>query len=84
MIEISEDADAGSSVGSVFFPLQPCKKRKLDDPVPVVGHDDFAELGAFRDIKASGKTVAEMGLFYYCLRISIVVYDQGICLILGV
>ena len=61
LIDVSEDADADSSVGSVFFPLQPCKKRKLDDPVPVVGGDNFAELGAFRGVKASANTIAEMG-----------------------
>lgn len=61
LIDVGEDADADPSVGSVFFPLQPCKKRKIDDSVPVVGNDDFAELGAFRGIKASKNTVAEMG-----------------------
>ncbi|XP_022954436.1 uncharacterized protein LOC111456698 [Cucurbita moschata] len=61
LIDVSEDADADSSVGSVFFPLQPCKKRKLDDPVPVVGGVNFAELGAFRGVKASTNTIAEMG-----------------------
>lgn len=85
LIEISVDEDADSSVGSVFFPLQPCKKRKLDDPFPVVGNSDSAELGAFRDIKASGKAVAEMGLFSFTVSALVLSFlNQGICLILGV
>lgn len=47
--------DDGSGVGSVFFPLQPCKRKVRDS---VAGEEDCVELGGFRGVKALNKAVA--------------------------
>ncbi|XVF40708.1 hypothetical protein PTKIN_Ptkin01aG0136600 [Pterospermum kingtungense] len=51
--DINLDAEADSSVGSVFLPLKACGKRKTEDPV--VGNEDCIQLDSFRGIKASNK-----------------------------
>lgn len=48
--DTSLDGDLDSSVGSVFLPLRPCK-RKIRDPVDAA--EDCVELGGFRGVKSS-------------------------------
>lgn len=48
------DGDLDSSVGSVFFPLRPCKRKAID---PVQIDDDRAESGGFREVQASSKAI---------------------------
>lgn len=60
MNDIDLDDDESGVVGSVFLPLQRCKRKVRD---PVVGDEDCIELGGFRGIKASNKAVAFLGEF---------------------
>lgn len=62
--------DDGSGVGSVFFPLQPCKRKVRD---PVAGEEDCVELGGFRGVKALNKAVAVLGefLFFWILELKV-------------
>ncbi|WRX26202.1 Endonuclease/exonuclease/phosphatase - like 10 [Theobroma cacao] len=54
--DTSLDGELDSSVGSVFYPLKPCSKRKIR--YPDVGNEDCLESSSFRGIKASNKAVA--------------------------
>ncbi|KAJ8761821.1 hypothetical protein K2173_004670 [Erythroxylum novogranatense] len=56
--DIGDDGDLDSSIGSVFLPLRPCK-RKVRDPVD--GDRACAEFGDFRGVKASPKVVSLKG-----------------------
>ena len=55
-----DDGGLDSGVGSVFLPLQRCKRMVQD---LVVVDEDCDELGGFRGIKASNKAVAVLGEF---------------------
>lgn len=57
--DTSLDGELDSSVGSVFYPLKPCSKRKIR--YPDVGNEDCLESSSFRGIKASNKAVAVEG-----------------------
>ncbi|KAE7995406.1 hypothetical protein FH972_000209 [Carpinus fangiana] len=53
--DIDLDDDESRVVGSVFLPLQRCKRKVRD---PVLGDENCVELGGFRGAKASNKAVA--------------------------
>ncbi|KAF8391535.1 hypothetical protein HHK36_023840 [Tetracentron sinense] len=55
---IGPDEELDSSVGSVFWPLQSCK-RKNKETVDV--SDDFPELGLFRGVKSAKKAETVLG-----------------------
>lgn len=63
MNDTGPDADLDSSLGSVFWPLQPCKKRKVPDPVEV--DRDSSHLGGFRGVKDSDKVPTVFGAYGY-------------------
>lgn len=43
LTDLNDATDHDSSIGSVFFPLRPCNKRKAIDAVHVVDDDDSSE-----------------------------------------
>ncbi|KAF7811181.1 tyrosyl-DNA phosphodiesterase 2 [Senna tora] len=63
------DGDLDSSVGSVFLPLRPCK-RKIMDPIQI--DDDCEEPGRIREVKASSKAIndtEDLGKAFSSLKI---------------
>ena len=50
-----------SSVGSVFLPLQACKRKSRESPIEIA--DDGFEPGGFRGVKAANKAVVSSGEF---------------------
>ncbi|XP_068463064.1 uncharacterized protein [Phaseolus vulgaris] len=62
--DLNDATDHDSSVGSVFFPLQPCNKRKAIDEVHVVEDDDDSskKVKPFnKAIRTSGEENVELG-----------------------
>lgn len=55
------DADLDSSVGSIFWPLRPCKRTKVEDPIKVDG--SFANVGVFQADKRSDNASTVLGTF---------------------
>jgi hypothetical protein len=64
--DIDLDDDESRVVGSVFLPLQRCKRKVRD---PVLGDENCVELGGFRGAKASNKAVAVLGELFDSLRV---------------
>jgi len=54
---LNDATDHDSSVGSVFFPLQPCNKRKAIDEVHVVEDDDDSS----KKVKPFNKAIRTSG-----------------------
>ncbi|XAR53798.1 hypothetical protein NMG60_11022482 [Bertholletia excelsa] len=50
-----EDDELDSSVGSVFFPLQACKRKNRESPIEIA--EDCVEASSFRGVKSSNKAV---------------------------
>ncbi|KAK7348441.1 hypothetical protein VNO80_22998 [Phaseolus coccineus] len=61
--DLNDATDHDSSVGSVFFPLQPCNKRKAVDEVHVVQDDDSSKkVKPFNKVtRTSGEENVELG-----------------------
>lgn len=55
--DLNDATDHDSSVGSVFFPLQPCNKRKAIDEVHVVEDDDDSS----KKVKPFNKAIRTSG-----------------------
>ncbi|XP_028060367.1 uncharacterized protein LOC114263979 isoform X2 [Camellia sinensis] len=53
-----EDVELDSSVGSVFLPLQSCKRKNREAPIEIA--DDSVEPGGFRGVKAANKEVISL------------------------
>lgn len=69
---MTDGTDHDSSVGSVFFPLRPCNKRKAIDEVHVVEDDDDDVVDTSKKVKPFNKDTRTTGDGELFLFVSIV------------
>lgn len=70
-----DGGDLDSSVGSVFLPLQRCKRKRVEDPVEV--NQGSSSFNVVREVKASDKGATVSGSSNFNVSGGVKVPDKG-------